>query len=312
MLTLLTFADLIAVSEGAMTEWKKALLWRLYNKALMLIEKGFEFKAAARGKHGIASFVNALSTSIPKNVLKNHLNQLPEQYMRMTRPAAVRKHIQGIERMKRRGAWASFKFTGNLSLLTVIGSDHQKALSDICGTITSSDISISGARIFTRNDGIIIDTFFVTTGEGESHIPIESQRTFKQNIVRVFAGNLDVNDLIRDYKQRWKRRRKKVIFAPPRIRIHNDISTRYTVVDVFATNYIGLLYDITSVLASFNIDIHTARIGTDEDQVADAFYVQRRDGGKILDETMLDELKTSIIGKLNKVYMYDDKTKREK
>jgi len=312
MLTLLTFADFMALSEEALTEWKKALLWRLYTKALMLIEKGFEFKTAVQGKHGIASFVNALSSSIPENVLKNHLKQLPDQYMRMTRPAAVREHIQGIARMKRCGAWASFRHTGNRSLLTVIGRDHQKALSDICGTITSSDISISGARIFTRNDDIIIDTFFVTTGESQPHIPLELQRTFKQNIVRVFAGKLNVNDLISDYKERWKRRRKKVIFAPPRVKIYNDISTKYTIVDVFATDYIGLLYDITSVIASFNIDIHTARIGTDEDQVADAFYVQHRDGGKIVEEKMLDELKKSIIEKLNMVYMYDDKTKWEK
>jgi [protein-PII] uridylyltransferase len=204
--------------------------------------------------------------------------------------------------MERNGVWSSFRKSGDVSLLTVITRDYPRALSDICGVITASDINIVGARIFTREDGIIIDTFLVTGPDFGANIPADIQRAFKSNIGRVIGRTVEVTSLIDDYRRRWKRRKRNVVFSPPRIRVHNDISSRHTVVDVFAIDYTGLLYDITSVLASLDIDIHTARIGTDEDQVADAFYIQGADGGKIEDAAAVERLKTAIIDRLNEAY----------
>ena len=204
--------------------------------------------------------------------------------------------------MKNDGVWVSFHHLSDVTLLTVITMDHPKALSDICGTITSSDISIVGAQIFTRNDGIIIDTFLVVDEQGNSLITPEIQKTFKNNLRKVISGKINVEDLIKTHIHRWKRRTRKVIYSKPRVRIHNDISPRYTVIDIFASDYTGLLYDVTSVLASFNIDIHTAKIGTDEDQAADAFYVQKSSGGKIDDEETLTKIKGKLIEILNETF----------
>ena len=202
--------------------------------------------------------------------------------------------------MKRQGVWSSFHHLKDVSLLTVITRDYPKALSDICGTITSSDINIVGAQIFTRGDGIIIDSFLVVDENEDSSIAPETQRTFKRNLLGVISGKLNVRELIKTHVHRWKHRKRKVIFSPPRVRVHNDISSIYTVIDVFANDYTGLLYDITSVLASYNIDIHTAKIGTDEDQIADAFYVQKSGGGKIEDKKTLDVITGTLIETLNK------------
>ncbi|MBT4484119.1 MAG: [protein-PII] uridylyltransferase [Candidatus Latescibacteria bacterium] len=302
MLTLLTFADLMALSDEVLTEWKKALLLDLYKKGMMLIERGFEEHIDAMRKHSIDSIVEASDRHLPGDVVRKHLNLLPDQYIRVTDHASIRAHIRGTDRMKKLGAWASFKLRDNISLLTVITPDYPKALSDICGTITSSDINIIGARIFTRNDGIIIDTFLVTDGSGEALIPSETQKIFKKNLVRMILKEANVKELIASHLRRWRRRKKNVVFSPPKVNMHNDISSKYTVVDVFAIDYTGLLYDITSVLASFNIDIHTAKIGTDEDQVADAFYIQKRGGGKIEDGQSIKLLKEAIIERLSEAY----------
>jgi len=300
MLTLLTFADLMSLSEGALTEWKKTLLRRLYNRALMLIEKGYEKRINATKKNSVESIVRALTGKLPGKVVRRHLNLLPEQYIRVTRRAAITAHIRGIEHMKQKGAWASFERRGDVNLLTVIAPDHPRALSDICGTITSSDINIIGARIFTRDDGIIIDTFLVLNENGGVIIAPENRSLFKKNITRVIRQEVEVTALISSHIRRWRRRRKNVVFASPRVRVHNDISSKFTVMDVYATDYSGLLYDITSILASLDIDIHTARIGTDEDQVTDSFYIQRSNGTKIDDGETIDRLTREIIEKLSK------------
>lgn len=300
MLTLLTFADLLALSEEALTEWKKALLINLYHKTMVYLEKGFEKLITKSGKDIIKRVLRVRRDSVSERKVRDHLKLLPEQYIRITKPSSISAHIIGIECMKLTGVWASFRHMNDVSSLTIITKDYQRALSDICGTITSSDISIIGAQVFTRDDGIIIDTFLVVDENDNSLIDPDTQKTFKKNLRRVISGEVDVIDLIQTHINRWKRRKRKVIYTQPRVKIHNDISSNYTVIDVFAMDYTGLLYDISSVLASFNIDIHTAKIGTDEDQVADAFYARKRAGGKIEDNETLKKITKKLIEELGK------------
>ena len=300
MLTLLTFADLMALSANALTDWKRALIWDLYDRTLLRIEKGFESAVHSSTDDRVKRVTDKLRKSLPEQAIVTHLASLPEQYIRDTASSVIKRHIQGIEIMKKRGAWSSFQHKGEVSALTVIAPDHPSALSDICGTITSSDINIVWAQILTRTDGIIIDTFLVVNKNDGPLIPAETQDEFKHNIRSVISGKSDVNSLIQGHVRRWKRRKKQqVVYSPPRVKVHNDISPKHTIIDIFANDYTGLLYDITSLLAAHGIDIHTARIGTDEDQVADAFYI-RKDGKKIEDDEEINKLSAEIIGRLGK------------
>ncbi|MHB9027793.1 MAG: [protein-PII] uridylyltransferase, partial [Candidatus Latescibacterota bacterium] len=299
MLTVLTFADLAALSSGALTDWKKSLLWGLYTRAHLLIEKGYEHTASLRDVD-IERIVQKLSKTVHERVARKHIERLPEQYLRVTPHAQIKEHIGGIEHMESHGMWVSFHSRKGLTYLTVICRDYPRALSDICGTITASDINIVAAQVFTRGDGVIIDTFVVVSGNGETVIPPESRQAFRENFGKVIAGEFKAKDLIRSHTLRWKRRKRNVVYYPPRVRADNSVSTRYTVLDVFATDYTGLLYDITSVLAESDIDIHTARIGTDQDQVADAFYIRKRGGGKVEAEE-IEGLKEKIIERIGKM-----------
>jgi len=298
MLTLITFADLAALSSDALNEWKKALLLRLFYKANILIEKGYEQSVISEEKDNIGKFTEILKGSFPESVIINHIKNMPEQYARFTPALYVRDHLRSIEQMRLYGIWATFRHRGDHTLLTIVTPDYPKALSDICGVITSSGINIVGARIFTRKDGIIIDTFLVVDEEGYPVIPLESQKLFKKSIADMIARQVKVADLIENYRRRWKRRRKNRVYSPARIRFDNEISSRYTVIDIFANDYIGLLYDITSIFAANDLNIISARIGTDEDQVADAFYVEKRGGGKIENPDELQKLTDKILGRI--------------
>jgi len=302
MLTLLTFADLLALSEEALTDWKKALLMSLYNKTMMYLDKGYERLTGQSGENIVGKILKGSGAGISKQTARDHIRHLPEQYTHVTSPANIRAHLHGIERMKRHGVWSSFTHQKDVSLLTVITKDYPKALSDICGTITSSDINIIGAQIFTRSDGLIIDSFLVVDENGSSVIAPEIQTAFKRNIRAVVTEKIGVAELIKTNIQRWKHRKKNAVFSRPRIKIHNDISSKYSVIDIFTIDYTGLLYDITSILASFNIDIHTAKVGTDEDQIADAFYVRESGGGKIEDKTTLENITSALTETLNKAF----------
>ncbi|HUT64043.1 MAG TPA: HD domain-containing protein, partial [Anaerolineae bacterium] len=84
MLTLLTFADLMALSNEALTDWKKALLMSLYNKTMMYLDKGYEKLSTQSGEYIINRILSSRRDTLPEQVIRNHIELLPEQYIRVT------------------------------------------------------------------------------------------------------------------------------------------------------------------------------------------------------------------------------------
>ena len=78
----------------------------------------------------------------------------------------------------------------------------------------------------------------------------------------------------------------------------NDISDRFTVIDVFARDEVGLLYRMTECLSDLDLDIGTARISTQADRAIDAFYVRDKTNGKVDDAESIDEIRAKLLEKL--------------
>jgi [protein-PII] uridylyltransferase len=63
--------------------------------------------------------------------------------------------------------------------------------------------------------------------------------------------------------------------------VDNKVSDFFTLIEVFANDRVGLLYEITRELTALGLDIRIARISTKADQVADVFYVRDAEGQKM-------------------------------
>jgi [protein-PII] uridylyltransferase len=90
-------------------------------------------------------------------------------------------------------------------------------------------------------------------------------------------------------------REKVSRYLPTKVVFDNSVSSRYTVVDIFTYDRIGLLYDITRTLTGMGIDIALSKISTKADQVADVFYLTDRGLGKITDERRLEEIRAALL-----------------
>ena len=80
----------------------------------------------------------------------------------------------------------------------------------------------------------------------------------------------------------------------------NQVSARYTVVDVKARDEVGLLYTITHSLGENGLDIHMAIINTVVDQANDAFYVVDAEGQKIVNYDALETIRSTLLHDLRK------------
>jgi [protein-PII] uridylyltransferase len=78
------------------------------------------------------------------------------------------------------------------------------------------------------------------------------------------------------------------------VRIDNETSDGFTIIDVFADDRQGLLYVITNEIFQIGLSIHAARISTRLDQVADVFYVTDQAGKKLQDHALLERVRAGI------------------
>ena len=67
----------------------------------------------------------------------------------------------------------------------------------------------------------------------------------------------------------------------PDVTIDNNLSNRYTVLEVSGLDRPGLLFDLTAALSRLNLNIGSAHIATFGEKAVDVFYVTDLTGLKI-------------------------------
>ncbi|HEU4860259.1 MAG TPA: hypothetical protein VFT15_10500, partial [Chitinophagaceae bacterium] len=81
MLTLMTFADVGAVSTETLTPWKEELLWRLYVHAYNRLTLGYADDLLQKDPAGLAVVVAGRPDDISEPELSQFLKGLPRRYL---------------------------------------------------------------------------------------------------------------------------------------------------------------------------------------------------------------------------------------
>ena len=299
MLYVLTYADLSAATHTAWTSWKSHLLRELYEKTFATLTQSASSDVERPEEREIWEILAALETRIPRQTLVEHLNNMPPRYPEQNGAEEIARHLHLIEAMGSSLVAVCIQPGGTFSEITVCTRDHPFRLSEICGVLATRDIDIFNAHAYTRRDGTVIDIFQVTRRD-DSEDRATLQARLRQTLTDVFRQKVRVSDLFDRYTQRWALRRRPAIPIAPKIAFENDVSARYTVIDISARNATGLLYTITRTLSELGLDIYTARIGTQGDRAVDAFYV-RKDGDKITDPETMERIAQALIRAIGKL-----------
>jgi len=278
MLYLLTFADLSAVSPVVWTQWKDDLLNELYVKSKSMLEKQVSGRELIYAKSiellESAEFAN-------DNSIVAHLEQLNDMsYMFHFTQKEIDKHIEEIEKGSKLSVF--FKDVNAFTNITVITKDTDSLLSKLCGALSINDLNIHDAKIFTRKDGFIIDSFNVTDFRTQEIINESRYDKIIKSLSEIIEGKLKIDKEFQKVKSKWKRLEEAKISIEQKVMVKFENHEQFTIIDVHSPDKIGLLYQLTHKMVELGLTIYFAKISTHVDNIIDTFYVLKNDGEKIL------------------------------
>ncbi len=297
VLTLHTFVDSLATSDKLWNGFKDSLLWTLHSKARRLMIDGEEFLRAEDKQREtlMAEVSRKLPSHISQEELEAHFISLPPRYFNVHTVREVladlevahqfmHRQIEETERALSPVVQWQDELNRGYNNVKVCTWDRAKLFVNIAGSFSAAGLSILTAHIFTRADGIVLDTFFIVDARTGALAGPEQREQFGALLEKALTGNeVDFQTLIR--KQHILRPAYVAYLGeqmPTSIRFDNDASERRTVIEVETEDRVGLLFTISQSLAKLGLDISTAKIQTEKGAAIDSFYVRDSNRQKVL------------------------------
>ncbi len=165
------------------------------------------------------------------------------------------------------------------SLVHVCTWDRAGLFGKLAGALTAGGLNILSAQIFTREDGIVFDSFqIVDARSGEPPEPRVRDR---------------VEKWVRDILVRGADPRPAIAKAaqipalyhapggegfPPAVKVEEDAPAERTMIEIIAEDRVGLLYSVAQAMYDLGLDLVLAKIVTEKGAAIDTFYVTEEDG----------------------------------
>ena len=258
LLYLLTVVDIRSVGSRAWTGWKAFQIDKVYSR-LVAAQSGNPASAHGSGRSGFSY----------------EADTLPEERV---------IHTKWLAQVPSGGSLALYhEELAGFECLSVCGKDRVGFLGDLLGCLTSEGYNILSARIYTFDDGSVLDIFYVEPPAN----PLLAPQKHIDSIVRKWN---DISQKKITADQLVSIRKKQ--YPPPPLRIDpsaaktmvavdSGSSQYYTAITIQTPDNFGLVYTIARSLSDHAVNIHAARLSTRIDTAVDVFYVSGVDGKKI-------------------------------
>ncbi|MBS0203826.1 MAG: [protein-PII] uridylyltransferase [Planctomycetes bacterium] len=317
MLYVLTAADISAVGPNTWNEWKAELLTTLYERTMLWLSgKSHLFDESTRLRQiqqqvvqlcrGTTESTGELpdgQAAIETEAWQKRVEQCPAHYLLETTPSRIAADMRVIRARQPDEIHVEAQYdaeTGTVEYRVITdetiaaGCFHKLA-----GVLSAKRMEILNATICTTQDRLIIDALRVRDADHAGEIPEFRTEEVASAIRKVLRDETDVATLLKS-RGRFAVQaiQGPVSDLPLRVVVDNETSDRYTVIDVFAHDRPGLLYEITRALYVLQLSVVLAKIATHFDQVLDVFFVTDAAGNKIHDGERLKSIRQHLMTEL--------------
>jgi len=292
-LYLLTVADIRGTSPKVWNAWKGKLLEDLYRLTLRALGgHAPDLHAEVEARKREALILLALHT-LPFEAHKALWDTLDVGYFMRHDAADIAWHTRQLSRHVGSGksiVRAHQSPVGEGLQIVVYTPDQSDLFARICGYFDRRGFSILDARVHTASNGYALDTFQVTTSAMPEHYQ-ELSSMMESELSRVLT---EAPALAPPSRGRVSRRVKSFPITP-RVTLQPDEKGQRWLLNISASDRIGLLYSVALVLAKHQINLQLAKINTLGERVDDTFLI---DGPQLQSNRAQIEIETELLAVL--------------
>ena len=301
-LYLLTFSDIRASSSKAWTDWKGQLLGELFERTSELIESGSDDPSKALEliekrveQRRLTAAEELRALGVADLEIEQFFGMMPHRYFIAHKPRQIARHAQVVLAVEQESGFSTAvrEMRGDFSEFILCTSDRHALYANVAGTLAAHDINILGSHVYTSRSGLALEVYRVATPKGGETAREQTWSDFHESLAALLDEKLDVDALLRR-RGRPVGVTRSPTKMPGSVAITNDDSDFYTIADIAANDRLGLLHDLTRVIAEHEFEIYISKAATTLDQVTDTFYLKDRNGKKITDPDKIESLRADL------------------
>jgi [protein-PII] uridylyltransferase len=271
-LYLLTVADIRGTSPKVWNAWKGKLLEDLYRyTARALGGRAPDAQAEVESRKREALVMLALH-ALPFEAHKALWGTLEVSYFMRHEASDIAWHAKQLSRhvdAETPVVRARRSTVGEGLQVLVYTPDQADLFARICGYFDQASFSVVDARIHTTRNGYALDTFEVVTSAGMEEHYQALTNMIEADLAQAIAH---AGPLPAPSKGRVSRRVKSFPIAP-RVTLRPDEKAQNWLLNISASDRLGLLYSIARVLAQHRIVVQLAKVATLGERVEDTFLI---------------------------------------
>ena len=285
-LFILTFCDLRSVAPDVWSNWKGNLLSLLFKKANELF-----INSKSKQKTLLVKITkkDQIFKSIDEAKFKEIAGRHFSTYFNTYTLEELKYQIEILmNQTKDISLKVKYSQKNNVDQVTIWSKKQTVGFAEICGKLSSASINIYSGRTTVLKKNLALYTFEVnrfgksTFSDRGIWGSIQSELEQKEVVIEESKIGKNISSILNRVKIETK------------IKVDNNSSNNYTIIELSSADKPGLLYEISKNLKNLGLSLGLVKISTRRGSVDDSFYVKKISGGKLVEENDIELIKRSL------------------